>query len=71
MVFCNDELDLINKCGGYVTILILIDGFLQYFLQQLVRIQDFVTILILIDGFLQLNIRNKKLRRMDMSQSLF
>ena len=36
-----------------VTILILIDGFLQYNLQDLKKIGYVVTILILIDGFLQ------------------
>ena len=54
MVFCN-----LVKCVSYiagvvVTILILIDGFLQFF--DKVHKDSFmtVTILILIDGFLQL-----------------
>ena len=55
-----------------VTILILIDGFLQF--KQ--GIPDFwfmsiVTILILIDGFLQCEIQFNKLPTDEMSQSLF
>ena len=38
-----------------VTILILIDGFLQYTLEIIVMYLKNVTILILIDGFLQYN----------------
>ena len=38
-----------------VTILILIDGFLQYILLYILYTSYIVTILILIDGFLQLN----------------
>ena len=30
MVFCNEELDATNECVTFVTILILIDGFLQF-----------------------------------------
>ena len=45
--------DFDGKCGVKVTILILIDGFLQ-FLRQKGNFDDIgVTILILIDGFLQ------------------
>ena len=53
-----------------VTILILIDGFLQYEPSKTTDTYDDVTILILIDGFLQLkNLRWKKWKTM--SQSLF
>ena len=38
---------------GQVTILILIDGFLQYTLDNEYGVYEPVTILILIDGFLQ------------------
>ena len=44
-----------------VTILILIDGFLQLCNQQKIKCSQWVTILILIDGFLQYNLKNKKL----------
>ena len=37
----------------YVTILILIDGFLQYDIKTDLSVKKCVTILILIDGFLQ------------------
>ena len=44
-----------------VTILILIDGFLQYGIYEPVKTQDnYVTILILIDGFLQYKIQDLK-----------
>ena len=53
MVFCN-----VTDKGTYynayiVTILILVDGFLQYFNSKNDEIESFVTILILVDGFLQ------------------
>ena len=55
MVFCNKGSDFDGKCGVKVTILILIDGFLQYgFRRSGNYLVDDVTILILIDGFLQL-----------------
>ena len=38
-----------------VTILILIDGFLQFSIESIHSLQSSVTILILIDGFLQWN----------------
>ena len=38
-----------------VTILILIDGFLQYNMKKILKSNHLVTILILIDGFLQFN----------------
>ena len=44
-----------------VTILILIDGFLQFFTNQKLADANFVTILILIDGFLQYSIKELKL----------
>ena len=37
----------------YVTILILVDGFLQFFRINLLKLLSMVTILILVDGFLQ------------------
>ena len=53
MVFCNTdekgELFFLDD----VTILILIDGFLQLPNEQTDTYNDYVTILILIDGFLQ------------------
>ena len=54
MVFCNKLSDLNFKSDVFVTILILIDGFLQYKKHCLVLSHTKVTILILIDGFLQL-----------------
>ena len=56
MVFCNVTFSNFNKNEKTVTILILIDGFLQYingFFELLTVC--IVTILILIDGFLQFN----------------
>ena len=41
---------------GKVTILILVDGFLQYIPKKSKRTKENVTILILVDGFLQYNI---------------
>ena len=54
MVFCNDEIKLMDIYPCIVTILILIDGFLQS--GECIPIAESipsVTILILIDGFLQ------------------
>ena len=52
MVFCNDkDLKVLKK--GVVTILILIDGFLQFKVASSAGKFTSVTILILIDGFLQ------------------
>ena len=53
MVFCNtlDGLDT-QKFNG-VTILILVDGFLQLIFIMVKTIPEHVTILILVDGFLQ------------------
>ena len=53
MVFCN--IKSIDTYIDYdnVTILILIDGFLQYNMNKYLKNMQKVTILILIDGFLQ------------------
>ena len=53
MVFCNKKYSYNSIPNTEVTILILIDGFLQYTLEELDFIDEEVTILILIDGFLQ------------------
>ncbi len=53
MVFCNKNDDIDNFDGMFVTILILIDGFLQYEEGNVCNVTYKVTILILIDGFLQ------------------
>ena len=53
MVFCNDLGGEIPINGMKVTILILIDGFLQLGFKEIKGQEDNVTILILIDGFLQ------------------
>ena len=53
MVFCNSVNVFDGVMGTVVTILILIDGFLQYDNDgRIIKLSD-VTILILIDGFLQ------------------
>ena len=53
MVFCNKTDDYLNGHQIIVTILILIDGFLQFGGDTMKIILLAVTILILIDGFLQ------------------
>ena len=53
MVFCNLETLKVSKLETSVTILILIDGFLQCSFSYTSNKYLFVTILILIDGFLQ------------------
>ena len=54
MVFCNILGDNVNLLKNAVTILILIDGFLQFVFKQTKKGENkSVTILILIDGFLQ------------------
>ena len=54
MVFCNYERTYNKGHVSGVTILILIDGFLQYVFLKAKKLQEEnVTILILIDGFLQ------------------
>ena len=52
-----------------VTILILVDGFLQFRIPISTRIHRQVTILILVDGFLQYHVRY--LNHIIQSQSLF
>ena len=59
MVFCNILTGITYKEQNTVTILILIDGFLQYMVQVYnISNQQEVTILILIDGFLQYELRS-------------
>ena len=53
MVFCNKNGFILMYCLILVTILILIDGFLQYKVEFMEYYIPLVTILILIDGFLQ------------------
>ena len=53
MVFCNCDTVRVNESGEIVTILILVDGFLQYINSGAKIIAKKVTILILVDGFLQ------------------
>ena len=59
MVFCNLKVKNHHQYNSFVTILILIDGFLQF--SGVVQSGDVgqVTILILIDGFLQLGTNSK------------
>ena len=57
MVFCNVKSNQENCIEEVVTILILIDGFLQYDTDALGDQKEIlVTILILIDGFLQFEV---------------
>ena len=56
MVFCNARRGVEYEFKRVVTILILIDGFLQYADWLKVKSYFKVTILILIDGFLQYNL---------------
>ena len=53
MVFCNTDYLTVDCLINEVTILILIDGFLQYTSTTDEEYGVYVTILILIDGFLQ------------------
>ena len=53
MVFCNIGGKMFINVDNEVTILILIDGFLQLGFKEVMDKEDKVTILILIDGFLQ------------------
>ena len=53
MVFCNLENGYAVHGNSIVTILILIDGFLQQKIKDVTDKMKAVTILILIDGFLQ------------------
>ena len=56
MVFCNCLINELMEYTNNVTILILIDGFLQLRKNKLGMLIHEVTILILIDGFLQFNL---------------
>ena len=71
MVFCNiiGGQFYYNACG--VTILILIDGFLQYNAELKIDKYGNVTILILIDGFLQYHTVDSLVKPCTQSQSLF
>ena len=61
MVFCNTQLILKQAPINEVTILILIDGFLQSGAVKMIGYSDHgVTILILIDGFLQYKYNDRK-----------
>ena len=72
MVFCNKYWDIIDFDYDNVTILILIDGFLQYLLRKnKIGMLVHVTILILIDGFLQYEFLNSFRKYNNKSQSLF
>ena len=62
MVFCNEEEYGVYEPVNQVTILILIDGFLQLQCIGLIKPIGLVTILILIDGFLQYGLGNNKER---------
>ena len=54
MVFCNGDCAVCKACYAVVTILILVDGFLQSLLKQPKSpMRWIVTIFILVDGFLQ------------------
>ena len=55
MVFCNHSIIKFLKKYNDVTILILVDGFLQLEALLMKRTLKNVTILILVDGFLQYN----------------
>ena len=71
MVFCNNVwLNGIRNVWN-VTILILIDGFLQYKAISMNYDKKEVTILILIDGFLQFNWTYIGEASLKLSQSLF
>ena len=71
MVFCNTNNSRKTRAKRDVTILILIDGFLQYKEVKSYNLLDTVTILILIDGFLQLTNRLVDKKKYCTSQSLF
>ena len=71
MVFCNRQMRETNEYGHTVTILILIDGFLQWNSDGVRKTVCTVTILILIDGFLQYGVKVVKRSDNRRSQSLF
>ena len=58
MVFCNVDYSVFNGNLKDVTILILVDGFLQLFGEGQPKKVYKVTILILVDGFLQYSQKN-------------
>ena len=70
MVFCNKVKGGENIETWNVTILILVDGFLQYQGITYIGNNEFVTILILVDGFLQ-STHHKNNKFWETSQSLF
>ena len=53
MVFCNRGVEDSQRGQADVTILILVDGFLQFKMEHPKYVNNDVTILILVDGFLQ------------------
>ena len=71
MVFCNNNIRQGYYLSKKVTILILIDGFLQFYEPLDLEDNYWVTILILIDGFLQYYLSKKYLDEEIPSQSLF
>ena len=70
MVFCNVQGQVKQHWQKSVTILILIDGFLQYLQKEVDKTGLEVTILILIDGFLQYELKEAWETNPE-SQSLF
>ena len=70
MVFCNKSDVLEDDTYINVTILILVDGFLQFATISFATIFRNVTILILVDGFLQLS-NEIQIASFKESQSLF
>ena len=71
MVFCNILVSKDNLTKVRVTILILIDGFLQFHALFVCVTEKAVTILILIDGFLQSLVDEMHEYTRELSQSLF
>ena len=69
--FCNIITATEKKLKQTVTILILVDGFLQYCSSALLCPSALVTILILVDGFLQSDIGKFDTMMYNESQSLF
>ena len=72
MVFCNIVMQKKHRTLIRVTILILVDGFLQYRVRSNFVIKNkIVTILILVDGFLQCYKSDIITDTLEQSQSLF
>ena len=71
MVFCNKNKVQEDYLSFDVTILILVDGFLQFLMNMEALLMKTVTILILVDGFLQSDYFGVPLNRQTVSQSLF